>query len=156
MGSIGDPVSVGAVTSLARPGGTITGLSSLAIELEAKRLELLKALAPQISRGVVLWNPDNPALQVSSKTASAAAQTLGLKLSFVSVTEAPTLEAVLDLVGRQRPDGLLVMAGPSRPDEPAGAAGSCRSDHRVARRGVLSPLTPWSPRSGCGSSSTSS
>ena len=113
MGAIGDPVSVGVVTSLARPGGNITGLSSLAVELEAKRLELLKALAPQISRVVVLWNPDNPALQVSSKTASAAAQTLGLKLSFVSVTEAPTLEAVLDLVGRQRPDGLLVMAEPS-------------------------------------------
>ena len=113
MGAIGDPVSVGVVTNLARPGGNITGLSSLAVDLEAKRLELLKALAPQISRVAVLWNPDNPALKVSSKTASAAAQTLDVKLSFVSVTEAPTLEAVLGLVGRQRPDALLVMAEPS-------------------------------------------
>jgi ABC-type uncharacterized transport system substrate-binding protein len=113
MGAIGDPVSVGIVTSLARPGGNITGLSSLAIDLEAKRLELLKSLAPQISRVAALWNPDNPALQVSSKTASAAAQTLGVKLSFVSLTEAPTLDAVLGLVARQRPEGLLVMAEPS-------------------------------------------
>jgi putative tryptophan/tyrosine transport system substrate-binding protein len=113
MGAIGDPVSVGIVTSLARPGGNITGLSSLAIDLEAKRLELLKSLAPQISRVAALWNPDNPALQVSSKTASAAAQTLGVKLSFVSLTEAPTPDAVLGLVARQRPEGLLVMAEPS-------------------------------------------
>ena len=113
MGAIGDPVSVGVVTSLARPGGNITGLSSLAVELEAKRLELLKQLVPQISRVAVLWNPDNPALSVSSRSAIAAAQKLGVKLSFVSVTEAPTLEAVLDRVSRQSPDGLLVMAEPS-------------------------------------------
>lgn len=113
MGAIGDPVSVGIVTSLARPGGNITGLSSLAVELEAKRLELLKSLAPQITRVVVLWNPDNPALKVSSQTAIAAAQKLDVKLFFVSVSEAPTLEAVLGGMKRHRPEGLLVMAEPS-------------------------------------------
>lgn len=113
MGAIGDPLRVGVVTSLARPGGNITGLSSLAVDLEAKRLELLKQLVPQVSRVAVLWNPDNPALSVSSQTAIAAAQKLGVNLSFVSVTEAPTLEAVLDRVSRQSPDGLLVMAEPS-------------------------------------------
>lgn len=113
MGAIGDPISVGVVTSLARPGGNITGLSSLAVDLEAKRLELLKQLVPKVSRVAVLWNPDNPALAVSSRTAIAAAQKLDVKLSFVSVTEAPTLEAVLDRVRRQSPDGLMVMAEPS-------------------------------------------
>ena len=113
MGAIGDPVSVGVVTSLARPDGNITGLSSLAVELDVKRLELLKQLVPEVSRVAVLWNPDNPAQAVSSKTAIAAAQTLNVKLLFVSVTEAPTLAAVLDRVSRQNPDGLFVMAEPS-------------------------------------------
>jgi putative ABC transport system substrate-binding protein len=113
MGAIGDPVSVGVVTNLARPGGNITGLSSLAVELEAKRLEVLKDLAPQVSRVAVLWNPKNPALTVSSKTATAAAETLNIKLLFVSVTEAATLDAVLDGASRLNPDGLLVMAEPS-------------------------------------------
>jgi putative ABC transport system substrate-binding protein len=113
MGAIGDPISTGIVASLARPGGNITGLSSLAVELEAKRLELLKSLAPHISRVAVLWNADNPALKVSSQFAIAAAQKLNLKLSFVSMTEEATLDAVLDRMGRQHPEGLLVMAEPS-------------------------------------------
>src|SRR5215470_2860369 len=113
MGAIGDPISTGVVTSLARPGGNITGLSSLAVELEAKRLELLKSLAPQISRVAVLWNSDNPSLKVSSQITIAAAQKLEVKLLFVSTTEEPTLEAVLGRIGRQRPEGLLVMAEPS-------------------------------------------
>ena len=113
MGAIGDAIRTGVVTSLARPGGNITGLSSLAVELEAKRLELLKSLAPQISRVAVLWNADNPSLQVSSQNTIAAAQKLEVKLSFVSTTEEPTLEAVLGRIGRQRPEGLLVMAEPS-------------------------------------------
>jgi putative ABC transport system substrate-binding protein len=113
MGAIGDAIRTGVVTSLAHPGGNITGLSSLAVELEAKRLELLKSLAPQISRVAVLWNSDNPSLKVSSQITIAAAQKLEVKLSFVSTTEEPTLEAVLGRIGRQRPEGLLVMAEPS-------------------------------------------
>jgi len=113
LGAIGDPLSVGLVTSLARPGGNITGLSSLAVDLEAKRLELLKQLVPQIKRVAVLWHQGNPALLVSSQTAIAAARKMEVELSFVSVTEAATLEAVLNRVSSQRPHGLLVMAEPS-------------------------------------------
>ena len=113
MGAVGDPLSVGIVTSLGHPGGNITGLSSMALDLEEKRLELLKQLAPQLKRVAVLWQSGNPALQVSSRMASAAAQKLDLKLVFVSLTEAPTLEGALDLLGRQKPDGLAVMAEPA-------------------------------------------
>lgn len=113
MGAIGDPISAGIVTSLARPGGNITGFSSLAADLEAKRLEMLKEMVPHASRVAVLWNADNPAQAVGSRTAIAAAWQLRVKLSFVSVTEAPTLEAALDRVRLQSPDGLLVMAEPS-------------------------------------------
>ena len=113
MGAVGDPLSVGLVASLGHPGSNITGLSSMALDLEEKRLELLKQLAPHVKKVAVLWHSGNPALQVSSKTASAAAEKLDLKLAFVSVTEAPTLEGVLDLIGRQKPDGLAVMAEPA-------------------------------------------
>jgi putative ABC transport system substrate-binding protein len=113
MGAVGDAITTGIVTNLARPGGNITGLSSLAVELEAKRLELLRALVPRIARVAVLWNPENRALAVSSKSASAAADRLGVQLEFVAVTEAPTLAAVLDRVAQRNPDALLVMAEPS-------------------------------------------
>jgi putative tryptophan/tyrosine transport system substrate-binding protein len=113
MGAVGDPISVGIVTSLARPGGNITGLSSLAIDLEGKRLEPLKELIPQVSRVAVLWNRENPAQVASSQTAIAAAQKLGVKLFFVSVTEGPGLEAAFDRVSQQKADGLLVTAEPS-------------------------------------------
>src|SRR5262249_57949261 len=83
LGAVGDPLGVGLVTSLARPGGNITGLSSLAVDLEAKRLELLKQLVPQIKRVAVLWHQGNPALLGSSRTAIAAAQKVENGLSFV-------------------------------------------------------------------------
>ena len=56
---VGDPVSEGFVASLARPGGNLTGLTSISAELSGKRLELLKDCFPKVSRVAVLWNPDN-------------------------------------------------------------------------------------------------
>ena len=58
--NVGDPVANGLVASLARPGGNITGLSTLAPELSGKGLELLKETIPKLSRIAVVWNPDNP------------------------------------------------------------------------------------------------
>ena len=80
MGAISDPVSAGLVTNLARPGANITGFSSLAADLEAKRLELLKELAPQLSRVAVLWRADNPVQAVASRTLIAAAKKLGVRV----------------------------------------------------------------------------
>ena len=113
MAAIGDATATGVVTSLARPGGNVTGLSSLAVELEAKRLALLKELVPSLSRVAVLWHPQNPSLAISSKNAIAASEKLGVKLTFVATTDGPSLEAVLGRVTRQNADGLLVMAEPS-------------------------------------------
>ena len=60
MVAVGDPVGTGIVASLARPGGNITGLTSIAPELEGKRLELLREVVPKLSHIAVLWNPANP------------------------------------------------------------------------------------------------
>lgn len=60
VGSAGDLVAAGLVASLNRPGGNVTGISSLALDLEGKRLEFLKLLSPSISRVAVFWDPANP------------------------------------------------------------------------------------------------
>jgi putative ABC transport system substrate-binding protein len=60
MATAGDPVGSGLVTSLARPGGNVTGLSLMAPDLGGKRLELLKEVLPQVSRVGILWNAANP------------------------------------------------------------------------------------------------
>ena len=63
MAFAGDPVGSGLVATLARPGGNITGLSTMATELSAKRLQLLKEAIPRVTRVAVLWNPDTPYLR---------------------------------------------------------------------------------------------
>ena len=80
MGSVGDAVNTGIVSSLARPGGNITGFSALTSELEGKRLELLKVLIPQLSRVGMLANAANPLLDVSLKSLRSAADVLGVSL----------------------------------------------------------------------------
>jgi putative tryptophan/tyrosine transport system substrate-binding protein len=59
-GAVGDPLAAGLVDSLAKPGGNVTGFSTLALVLEGKRLELLREIEPRIARIAVLWDPDNP------------------------------------------------------------------------------------------------
>jgi putative ABC transport system substrate-binding protein len=76
----GDPVGVGLVASLARPGGNVTGLSSLSDELSTKRLELLKEIVPKLSHVAVLWNPEQSSSTRSWKIIQPVAKPLGLKL----------------------------------------------------------------------------
>ena len=76
----GDPVDMGLVTSLARPGGNITGLTTHAPELSGKRLELLKEVLPRTTRVAVLWNPSNPGFSEMLKEMQAASQAHALQL----------------------------------------------------------------------------
>src|SRR5439155_26086766 len=75
-----DPVGVGHVASLARPGGNITGLSMLLTDLVAKELEILTEVVPQARRIAVLWNPTTPSLPPAMKAVDVAGQRLGLQL----------------------------------------------------------------------------
>ena len=84
MVAVGDPVGTGLVGSLGRPGGNATGLTSIAPELEGKRLELLREVLPKISRVAVLWNPANAYQIGSEKEVQAAAKALR-----ISAFEAP-------------------------------------------------------------------
>lgn len=80
MTYVGDPVDRGFAASLARPGGNITGVANIGDELDAKRLELLKEVVPQITRVAVLWNPPQPAHSTQLKNLERAARSLGVEL----------------------------------------------------------------------------
>ena len=98
MATGGDPVGTGAVSNLARPGGNITGLSSLTSEVDAKRFELLRELLPTLSRVGVLMNPVNSFNIIAAQHVRSVAETLGLRLDFVEVsTEAEFDEAFRSL-----------------------------------------------------------
>jgi putative ABC transport system substrate-binding protein len=105
-----DPVGAGLVESLARPGGNITGMSSLHPELSGKRLELLKEVVPGTSRVTVLWNPANPANAPVWKETQAAALALGLQLQSQEVRVPQDFEGAAARIIQGRPDALLVLA----------------------------------------------
>src|SRR5436309_15544677 len=86
FGFVGDPIAEGLITSLARPGGNITGLSNVTTDLIGKWLELLKQIVPGINLIAVLWKPDSvpeAARKVRLKEANESAQALGVQLQFV-------------------------------------------------------------------------
>ena len=85
MIGIGDPVGAGLVSSLARPGGNITGNTILGPDVAGKRLQLLKEVIPSLSRVAFLWNPDNASHPAQLAELQAAVQTLGLTLIPVAV-----------------------------------------------------------------------
>jgi putative tryptophan/tyrosine transport system substrate-binding protein len=104
----GDPVGTGLVASLARPGGNITGLSSLNPGLEAKRLELLKDLVPKLSHVAVLWNPANPLHDGLVREVKDTASRLGVRLELVGVQDSTEFDAAFATMKEKRPDALIV------------------------------------------------
>jgi putative tryptophan/tyrosine transport system substrate-binding protein len=110
MIAVGDPVGTGIVPSLARPGGNITGLSSIAPELEGKRLELLREIIPNLSHVALFLNPTNPFHVTSMKQARPAAEKLGIKLLVLEATKTDELEAAFSEILRQRPQAMLILA----------------------------------------------
>ena len=110
MVAVGDPVATGLVASLARPGGNITGLTSIATEMEGKRLELLKEVVPGISHVAVLWNAISPIQVIEEREVQAAAQTLRVKVLSLGVRSTEEIEDAFAAIIRERPGGLLVLA----------------------------------------------
>jgi len=110
--SAGDPVGAGIVASLARPGGNVTGISAQAAEGEAKRLELLKELLPNLLRVATLSNPTNPYCVLAVQNARLGATALGLELDVLDVSAASDLDAAFLAMHRTRPDAALVIADP--------------------------------------------
>jgi putative ABC transport system substrate-binding protein len=107
--NVGDPVANGLVASLARPGGNITGRSTLAPELSGKGLELLKETIPKLSRVAVVWNPDNPGKTSSFKETEVAAQALRLQLQSLEVRGPNDVEPAFQAAKKERAGALIVL-----------------------------------------------
>jgi putative ABC transport system substrate-binding protein len=110
MVAVSDPVGSQLVASLARPGGNITGLSLLAPELSAKRLDLLKQALPQVSRIAVLWNVSNEGMMLRFRETQTAARSLGVTLESVGVRTPDEFAEAFGRLTKGRPDALLVLA----------------------------------------------
>jgi putative ABC transport system substrate-binding protein len=110
MIAVGDPVGTGLIASLARPGGNVTGLTSIAADLEGKRLELLREVLPKLAHVAVLWNPASPFQVVAEREVRAAAHVLQLRIQSVGVQTAATLDQALETMARERPGALVVLA----------------------------------------------
>jgi putative tryptophan/tyrosine transport system substrate-binding protein len=107
-----DPVESGLVTSLARPGGNITGTAVSTPDLTGKRLQLLKEALPKVSRVAVLWSPVYEAAQLQWKATQAAASTLGMTLQSLAVRDPKDFPAAFAAMTRKRPAALLTIVSP--------------------------------------------
>jgi putative tryptophan/tyrosine transport system substrate-binding protein len=104
-----DPVKDGLVTSLARPGGNLTGINFLSAELTAKRLELLRALVPTAHRVAVLVNPANvTTTETTLSDVEPAAAAIGLKIQVFKASTIREIDAAFASLVRERPDGIFV------------------------------------------------
>jgi ABC-type uncharacterized transport system substrate-binding protein len=108
----GDPVSLGFVGSLARPGGNVTGVSFLGEELSGKLLELFKQAVPRASRVAVLWNPTNGAHAGYLRDVQVAARALGVTPLSLEVRGADDFEREFGRATRERADGFLLLLDP--------------------------------------------
>jgi putative tryptophan/tyrosine transport system substrate-binding protein len=108
-----DPVQIGLVASLNQPGGNVTGVVTLNVEIAPKRLELLHELFPTATNFALLVNPTNPAVaERVSKDVQAAARTLGIKLHVLRASSESELDAVLATAARLPAAGLVVCPDP--------------------------------------------
>jgi putative tryptophan/tyrosine transport system substrate-binding protein len=108
--AVGDPVGTGVVPNLGRPGGNITGLSSIAPDLEGKRLELLREVVPKLSHVAFFLNPANAFHTASMRQARVAAQSLGIKLQPMEVNKSEQLDGAFASIVKEKPDALLILA----------------------------------------------
>jgi ABC-type uncharacterized transport system substrate-binding protein len=111
--SVGDdPVKLGLVASLARPGENLTGINFLTVELAAKRLELLRALVPAAVRIAVLVNPANATITATTlRDVETAARAMGLQIQLLNANSSREINAAFTTFARERPDALFVSGG---------------------------------------------
>lgn len=105
----GDPVANGMVKSLARPGGDITGISEVAEELSAKRLEVLKDAVPSLTRVAMLWNADDLGMSLREKAAAAAAVKLGVSVESLGVRAPNDFDAAFAEMDKNPPGAILMV-----------------------------------------------
>jgi putative ABC transport system substrate-binding protein len=112
MAQVNDPIAAGFVASLARPGGNITGLSMMAPELSGKQLELLKEIAPKLSRVAIFGTSTQPGNAQSVKETELAAKTLGLQLQYVDVKDPKDVDTAFRNAVSRRAHAIIFLQSP--------------------------------------------
>jgi putative tryptophan/tyrosine transport system substrate-binding protein len=108
-----DPVRLGLVTSLSRPGGNRTGVNFFVAELASKRLELLRTLVPTAKRVAVLLNPAEPTIAAANlRDVEAAAGAMGLQIRVLNASTSAEIDAAFAVIAQERPDALFISSGP--------------------------------------------
>ena len=108
-----DPVRLGLVNSLSRPGGNMTGINIFNLELAGKRLELLRQLVPKAARIAVLVNPaDAAATHTQLREVEAAARSMGLQVQFHDADSSKEIDAAFEAIGREKPDAVFILTSP--------------------------------------------
>jgi putative ABC transport system substrate-binding protein len=112
MGNSGDPVGSGFVKSLAHPGGNITGLSNIAVDLSPKLLEMLHSMVPKLSRVAVLMNPDNSVHTTALKNVQAAAQRTGVTILSLNARTPQEIENAFSVMAQKKAGAVIVVRDP--------------------------------------------
>jgi putative tryptophan/tyrosine transport system substrate-binding protein len=108
----GDPVALGVVDSLSRPGGNLTGVSSLSVEVSRKRLEFMHELLPSATEFVIVSNPTSPTADSQLKNLQAAADALGVRLHVLTTSDEREFDAMFSSASQLRPAGLVFTSDP--------------------------------------------
>jgi putative ABC transport system substrate-binding protein len=136
MANAGDPLGSGLVASLARPGGNVTGMSLMALDLGGKRLELLKEILPWLSRVAVISNAANPYSAMVFEETRGAAKTLAIELQSLEVRGPGDFDGVLDSAVRKRADALVAVEDPLTFNHRKQIAESCAENRLPAMYGL--------------------
>jgi ABC-type uncharacterized transport system substrate-binding protein len=108
----GDPVAMGLVKSLAQPGGNLTGLTFVTVDLASKRMQLLKDAVPSAKRMAILWNPNNVVNKLELEKAATTAEALGLLSLPVEARVLDDVDGAFAAMTRQQADAALVLSSP--------------------------------------------
>jgi len=106
----GDPVATGLVKSLSRPGGNVTGVSDMAIELAPKRLELIREMVPMVRTVAMLWNARDLGMTLRYQAAADAARTIGARVQPLAIREPVDFDEAFASMVRDPPDALLLVS----------------------------------------------
>jgi putative tryptophan/tyrosine transport system substrate-binding protein len=108
-----DPVGLGIVASLARPGGNVTGFTHFESAIVGKWLEALKEIAPGMSRAAILFDSNNPASNVYLRAVETVPPSFGVQLTPTGVRDATEIERAIGLFARESNGGMIVLPGPA-------------------------------------------
>jgi len=137
-----DPIAAGLIESLAHPGGNVTGLSLMSVDLSGKRLALLKEAVPNISRVTLMVDPKDPSSKQVAASSLAAAKDLSLELRIAEVTSPATIDAALAEDVAARSEALITGAGPLMFNERA-RIGSFVSAKRLPTEVAVAEMLPF-------------